>query len=115
LHAQVMSDAGVSSALAAWRSCMADHGWDSFQHQEDAYSKVFDAYWANKSNAHQLEFSIAPADAQCTVSSKYGSILTSTEKRVAASARQSLNSTIVAFLDVRRKALAVATTVLSTS
>jgi hypothetical protein len=113
LHAQVVADPAVSEALTKWRSCMSSHGWAAFQQQEDAYARVFEAYYSGADDARRLEFSIAPADAQCTVSSGYGTAVPSAEATVAARARQSLNATILAFLEIRRHALAVATTVLS--
>jgi len=114
LHSQVVADVSVSASLTEWRECMSSHGWSSFKSQGEAFDKVFKAYVSNQSDAHKLEFSIAPVDAGCTVSSGYDVAVKAAEKRVAKSASQSMNGTIVSFVELQHKALAVATKILST-
>jgi hypothetical protein len=112
LNSQVASAPAVSASLVKWRACMSSRGFASFRGQSDAFGKVYTAYLSHQSNARELELSIAPADAACTVSSGYGEAFTATEENLASSARRTMNGAIAGFLETQRRAVSAATTIL---
>jgi hypothetical protein len=116
LHVRVMADPAVSTSLGRWRRCMSSRGWttlvDKADGQDGAYQRVYGAYSSKQSNARQLELSIAPADAECTVSSGYGVSAAAAEIVVAKSASRRLSGTIAPFLEMRGRALTRAAKVL---
>jgi hypothetical protein len=91
---------------------MVSRGFASFQRQPDAFGTVYDAYSKRLPNARKLELAIAPADAACTVSSGYGAAFMASEDKVAGDARRAMGARITTLLEMRRKAVAAATTVL---
>ena len=109
---QVASAPAVSATLVTWRTCMSSRGFASFRGQSDAFGKVYAAYLSRQSNARELELSIAPADAACTVSSGYGAAVEAREEKVAANARQTMGTSITQLAEMQRKAVAEATSIL---
>jgi hypothetical protein len=91
---------------------MVSRGWASFKRQPDAFGKVYAAYSYHQPNARKLELSMAPADAACTVSSGYGVAFMASEDKVAGDARKAMSAAITPLLEMQRKAVAAATTVL---
>jgi hypothetical protein len=112
LRVKVAAAPAVSASLIKWRGCMSSHGWTSFRRQPDAFNKVYGAYVTRQPNARKLELAIAPVDAGCTVSSGYGAAFRASEEKVAGSARQTMNGKITPLLEMQRRALATATTIL---
>jgi hypothetical protein len=112
LRVAVTSAPAVSASLLTWRGCMASRGWASFQRQPDAFGKVYAAYSSRQPDARKLELSIAPADAACTLSSGYGVAFRASEDKVAGDARRAMSARITPLLEMQRKAVAAATTVL---
>jgi len=112
LNEVVSSAPAVSGSLQKWRQCMSAQGWASFREQPDAFGKVYDAYSSRRPDARELEFSIAPADAGCTLSSGYGAAVKAAQDRAVGSVSPIMARRITAFLELRRRALDVATTVL---
>jgi hypothetical protein len=112
LNSQVASAPAVSASLVKWRTCMSSRGFASLRGQSDAFGKVYTAYLSRQSNARELEFSIAPADAACTASSGYGEAFTATEEKLAGGARQTMGGVIGSFVEIQRKAVAEATSIL---
>lgn len=91
---------------------MAKNGWPSFHQQEDAFSTALAAYQQNDPHASDLEGTLAVADAECTLASRYGVALLAAEKRVAAETQQTQATTIIAYLDQRMRAVDAAREVL---
>jgi hypothetical protein len=112
LKEQVASAPAVSASLQKWRVCMSSQGWVSFKTQPDAFSKVYNAYFSRRPDARELEFSIAPADAECALSSGYGAAVMAAEEKVAGSISLTMARRITAFLEMQDRALTAATTVL---
>jgi hypothetical protein len=112
LRVKVAAAPAVSASLIKWRGCMSSHGWTSFRRQPDAFNKVYGAYVTRQPNARKLELAIAPVDAGCTVSSGYGAAFRASEEKVAGSARQTMDGKITPLLEMQRRALATATTIL---
>jgi hypothetical protein len=112
LRTKVAAAPAVSASLLKWRGCMSSHGWTSFRRQPDAFTKVYGAYVSRQPNARKLELTIAPVDAGCTVSSGYGAAVRASEQKVADNARQTMSGKITPLLEMQRRALATATTIL---
>jgi hypothetical protein len=115
LHQQAMADVAVSTALAQWRSCMGSRGWQNFQQQFDAFSSAVAAYRRNDPKAHKIEFAVAAADAECTVTSHYADAKAASEKRAAQGARAASDSMIIAFTQRQDTAVKAAAKALANS
>lgn len=113
MELKVRADPAVVSALDKWRTCMSERGWPGLQQQGDAYEKVLAAFRAHRKDAADLESSIAPADAECTVQAGYAGARRSAEQRTADETRATMSGTILAFIDLQRRALAKANEILS--
>jgi hypothetical protein len=112
LRVRVAVAPAVSASLLTWRGCMSSHGWTSFRRQADAFNKVYGAYVRRQPDARKLELTIAPVDAGCTVSSGYGAAVRASEEKVADDARRTMSAKITPLLEMQRRALAEATSIL---
>ena len=111
-HTAVTSAPAVSASLLKWQGCMASRGFATFQRQQDAFGTVYAAYSYRQTDARRLELSIAPADAACTISSGYGTAYVASEDKVANDASRAMSARITPLLEMQRKAVVAATTVL---